>query len=220
MSQHPRRGDESSRRATPGRGGPGRPPVTSHAELAEIGMRLFRTRGFHATSIDDIAAAAGVSRRTFFRYFPSKPDLVWGDFEAAVDRLRADLGALPPDLPLMEAITRAVVEFNRIPQDQVTQHRQRMQLILQVPDLVAHSTLRYAIWRRAISDFAAGRLDLPPDHFLPQTIGHCALGASVAAYEQWLQNPTADLSPLLERGFGALSSGFGHHAASAGGARR
>jgi hypothetical protein len=48
------------------------------------------------TSIDDIAAAAGIGRRTFFRYFPSKADLVWGDFEAELVRMRACLARLDP----------------------------------------------------------------------------------------------------------------------------
>ena len=73
--------------AEPGR--PGRPPSTTHSDLEELCIALFVERGFDATSVDDIAAAAGIARRTFFRYYPSKADVVWGDFDAAVERMVA-----------------------------------------------------------------------------------------------------------------------------------
>ena len=58
----------------------GRPPVTSRAELERIALDLFIRQGFTETTLDDIAAAAGIARRTFFGYFSSKNDVVWGDF--------------------------------------------------------------------------------------------------------------------------------------------
>lgn len=187
----------------------GRPPVTSHAELERIGLELFTSQGFEATSVDDIAAAAGVSRRTFFRYFPAKADVVWGDFDAAVARMRQELAAMPDDIPLMEALRTAVVHFNHIPEEQVPYHRQRMSLILEVPEVIARSTLWYASWRHAVDEFAAARLGQDPEDLLPRTIGYCALGAAMAAYEQWLREENSSLPCLLEQGFRALAVGFG-----------
>lgn len=108
----------------------GRPPVTSHAALEQVGIELFATRGFERTSVDDIAEAAGVSRRTFFQDFPAKADVVWGDFDVAVERLRSHLAAMPADIGLMEAIRRAVVRFNHLEPAQRDPHRRRMTLIL------------------------------------------------------------------------------------------
>lgn len=186
----------------------GRPPATTHAELERIGLELFTTNGFEATSVDDIAAAAGVSRRTFFRYFPAKADVVWGDFDAAVARMRDELAAMPDDVPLIEALQVAVVRFNHVPLEQVPYHRQRMRLILEVPEVIARSTLWYATWRHAIAEFAAARLGQDPESLLPRTIGYCALGASLAAYEQWLREEDSSLPCLFERGFRALTVGF------------
>lgn len=56
----------------------GRRPSTSKEELAAIGIELFMEAGFDETSIDDIAEAADIARRTFFRYFPSKNEVAWG----------------------------------------------------------------------------------------------------------------------------------------------
>ena len=192
--------------------GKGRPPSTSHAMLEEIGIRLFTERGYDETSIDDIAAAAGIGRRTFFHYFPSKADLVWGDFEGELDRMRACLAALDPGLPMMEAVRQAVVDFNRLQPEQEVQHRRRLRLILGVPTLIANSTLQFAHWRKVLAEFAAQRLGQDPGDLLPRTIGHCALGASIAAYEEWLRDPGADLSVLLADAFGELAQGFaGEH---------
>ena len=68
--------------ATAVRGQPGRKRVTSRAELEQTAFALFAERGFEQTTVDEIAAAAGIGRRTFFRYFPSKNDVPWGAFEA------------------------------------------------------------------------------------------------------------------------------------------
>lgn len=199
----------------PATGRLGRPPLTTHATLGQVGIELFTTRGFEATSVDDIAAAAGISRRTFFRYFTSKADVVWGEFDAEVADLRADLAATPEDAPLMDALRSAVVRFNTVPAAHQTQHRRRLRLLLEVPDLIAHSTLRYAQWRRAVDEFAAARLGQDPEDLLPRTIGRCALGATLAAYEQWLREDDADLGSLIDQAFRALSVGFEQTAATA-----
>ena len=196
-----------------GRGGPGgragRRRVTSREELEQAAFDLFGRQGFDRTTVDDIAAAAGIARRTFFRYFPSKNDVPWGNFEAELDRMRARLKASPERTPLMDAIRVAVVDFNRIAPEQVPFHRRRMELILRTPALQAHSTLRYAAWREVIAEFAGERLGQPPDALAPRTIAYVALGVAVAAYEQWLESDGAELSELLDRAMRELAAAFG-----------
>src|ERR1700719_405028 len=111
----------------------GRPLATSRSELERVAYFLFDKHGFDETSIDDITAAAGIARRTFFRYYPSKFDLVWGDFDGELDRLRQWFGAAPPETPMMEAIHQAVLEFNRLPPGQETAHRRRRRLLAPAP---------------------------------------------------------------------------------------
>jgi mycofactocin system transcriptional regulator len=176
--------------------------------LEQIGIRLFLERGFDETSIDDIAAEASIGRRTFFRYFRTKADLVWGDFDAELDRMRACFAAMDDHLPMMQAVRQAVVEFNVLPSDQEDQHRRRLTLILGVPTLIAHSTLRFAQWREVVAGFAAGRLGVEPDDMLAAVVGHCALGASVGAYEAWLRDPSLDLGVALDAAFAQLAKGF------------
>ncbi|HEY5332011.1 MAG TPA: TetR family transcriptional regulator, partial [Solirubrobacterales bacterium] len=90
----------------------GRPPTTTHEQLESIALELFAERGFEQTTVDDIATAVGVGRRTVFRYFPSKNDMVWGGFEQVIERLRVHL-AEGDDLPLADALRRAPVLSNR-----------------------------------------------------------------------------------------------------------
>jgi mycofactocin system transcriptional regulator len=187
----------------------GRPPATSRADLERVAFALFEEKGFDAASVDDIAATAGIARRTFFRYYASKSDLVWGDFEDGLAQLRAHLAGVPSDVPLLWAIHDAVIAFNALPPGQEDAHRRRMTLILGVPTLLATSTLRFAQWRRVIAEFAADRLALAPGDLLPTLIGYAALGASLAAYELWLSNEAADLAELLDQALSQLATGFG-----------
>lgn len=193
----------------------GRQPSTSVAELSHVALRLFAERGFAETTVDDIAAACGIGRRTFFRYFPSKNDLPWGDFDALVERMGRYLHDTPPDVPLVEALREAIVEFNRFPPEVVEDHRRRMSLLLNVPTLVAHSTLRYATWRQAIAEYAAHRLGLHEDDMQPQVIAWACLAASLSAYEQWLKDEGSDLPTLLRSAFDILGSTFSAHPAGA-----
>jgi mycofactocin system transcriptional regulator len=186
----------------------GRRLCTSHQTLERVAFSLFEVKGFDRTSVDDIADAAGIGRRTFFRYYPSKNDLVWGDFEQELRTMRRWLDNCDPAMPMMTAIREAVIRFNRIDAGNEAAHRQRMMMILRVPTLFANSTLRFAAWRAVIVDFAAQRLGLSPTDLLPSVIGYSALGASIAAYEQWLMLDSADLPMLLNAAFSELAVGF------------
>ena len=189
-------------------GHPGRKRVTSRAELENTAFGLFAARGFEHVTVDEIAAAAGIGRRTFFRYFPSKNDIPWGAFEAELDRMRARLKACPPEVPLMDAIRLALVDFNRVSPAQAPMHRRRMELIWRVPTLLAHSTLRFTAWREVIAEFVAERTGLRPGDLAPQAIAHAVLGVAVAAYEHWLDDRSADLGALLDDAMRQLDEAF------------
>ena len=194
--------------ALSGTGHPGRRRATSRAELEHAAFALFAAHGFDATTVDDIAAAAGIGRRTFFRYFPSKNDVPWGAFEDELDRMRVRLKACPPEVPLMDAIRLALIDFNRVAPDQVPLHRRRMELILRVPTLLAHSTLRFTAWRAVVAEFVAERTGRRPDDLAPQAIAHAVLGVSIAAYEHWLDDKHADLGTLLDNAMRELAAAF------------
>ena len=187
---------------------PGRPAVTTRLQLEQVALTLFTERGFEATTVGEIALTAGIGRRTFFRYFSSKNDAVWGEFEQGLADLRAHLAAVPPKQPLLDALREAVLGFNRFGPHELSWHRERMTLILSVPALQAHSTLRYAAWREVVADFASQRVGKPADSLLPQLIAHSCLGAAMTAYEQWLACPGSDLEQLLDQTLRALDGSW------------
>lgn len=187
---------------------PGRPSATSRGELERCALALFVQRGFEATTVEDIAAAAGIGRRTFFRYFASKNDVVWGDFEQGLADLRRRFSATRSDQPLLDALREAVLAFNRFDPAEVPWHRDRMALILHVPALQAHSTLRYAAWREVVAEFVGQRVGQPPAGLLPQLVAHVCLGAALAAYEQWLASPGSDLPSLLDEALRRLDGSW------------
>jgi TetR/AcrR family transcriptional regulator, regulator of mycofactocin system len=187
------------------RSNPGRPPSTTREGIEVVALGLFEERGFDLTTVDDIAAAVGVGRRTLFRYFASKNDIAWGDFDWVMDRLRTALGETDAAVPLMEALRSGVVESNRYPAEQLPGLRIRMTLITRSPALQAHSALRYAEWRTVVAEWVATRLGVDPGDLVPQTIAHAALGTAMASFGRWVDHPGEDLYELLDSAFRSLA---------------
>lgn len=183
----------------------GRRRATAKSEIERVALTMFTERGFEDTTIADIASAVGIARRTFFGYFESKNDVVWGDFDGLLQAMEAWLAGAE-DLEPVTALRSAVMRFNRFDESVREVHRMRMALIVGVPALQAHATLRYADWRGVVARFFARRLGLAPDDLVPRLTGHLALGAAMTAYEHWLDHEGADLESLLGR---AVDIAFG-----------
>lgn len=178
--------------------------MTTVAEIEKAALEVIAERGFEDTPVEDIAAAAGISRRTFFRYFASKNDIPFGDFSALLEALEAWLTAEPDDRPIIEVIADGVMRFNRVHSDGSVAHRERMRLIMHTPSLRANAALRQDEWVDVLARYAASRLGAPADSLGPRVIAHLSLGASNAAYEQWLADERADLGELVARAFAAI----------------
>jgi len=189
--------------STSNRTGAGRPVVTSHSEIERVAFKLFAEKGFVGTTLDDIACVVGIGRRTLLRYYRSKNDIPWGQFDDTLDGFRDILHSFD-DRPLHEAVHLAVIEFNRFPEEAMAEHRTRMRLILTTPELQAHSVLRYADWRALIAEYVGNRTNSDPSALLPQMASHVALALSMAGYGEWLAHEDADLTTVLERTLSTL----------------
>lgn len=186
----------------------GRPPGTSARELEVIALKLFAEQGFHETTVDQIAAAAGITKRTFFRYYDAKSDVLWNEFDHEVETIRALLAAMPEDVPVMEAVRRAVLEANHYRAEDVPELRMRMSLLSTVPDLAASATIHYDAWERAVAAFVARRAGQPIESLYPLVVGRSVLAACRAAYERWSARADADLTVYLNAGLRALAAGL------------
>lgn len=165
-------------------------------------------RGFAAVTVDDIAAAAGIGRRTFFRYFPSKNDLLWGDFDALLEVFRSDLDAAPESMGIVQAVHAGVRRFNELPDTERERHRHRMRLLLEEPELIQHSSVRYAAWRGVIAEFVARRVGAVEESVVPQAVSWACLGISLSAYRQWVHEVDGDLLAAIDESFRGLRAVF------------
>jgi TetR/AcrR family transcriptional regulator, regulator of mycofactocin system len=186
----------------------GRPPGTSRRALELIALRLFTEQGFENTTIEQISAEAGVSKRTFFRYFSSKASVLWSEFDAEVDMIRSALAQVPADMPMLDAIRQAVVTANHYQAQDVPELRMRMNLISSAPALEASAAVHYDAWERAISDFAATRISQPAGSLFPLAVGRATLAVCRAAYERWSARADADLTVYLDAALVGLAAGF------------
>jgi mycofactocin system transcriptional regulator len=176
--------------------------------MEEIALRLFSEQGFEETTVDQIAAAAGVSRRTFFRYFDTKSDVLWNSFDTEVETIRALLAATPADLSIMEGVRRAVLAANRYRAQDVPELRMRMSLLNSVPELFASAAIHYDAWERAVVEFVARRSGQEADSLYPLAVGRAVLAACRAGYDRWAARADADLTVYLDAALRALAAGF------------
>jgi mycofactocin system transcriptional regulator len=180
----------------------------TRARIERAALDLFTRDGFEGVTIDEVAEVAGTSRRTYFRYFATKADAVWGDFSAHVDRLAALLRDSGSGQTVLASICDAYVEVNDYAPRDLPLLRQRMQLILTEPALLAHSQVRYADVDRVVAEYVALRTGTEPDELLPRLVATSTRAAATTAFEAWLTSPAFSLDKALRTAFDELASGF------------
>jgi TetR/AcrR family transcriptional regulator, regulator of mycofactocin system len=186
----------------------GRRRSTTPHQITDVAIELFAARGFAEVSVDDVARAAGISRRTLFRYYASKNAIPWGDFDNHLAHLRDLLDNVDPGMPPGEALRAALLAFNTFDESETARHRQRMRVILQTAELQAYSMTMYAGWREVIAGFVAQRSDCKTTELLPQTVAWTMLGVALSAYEHWLGDESVPLPVALGNAFDVAGAGL------------
>jgi mycofactocin system transcriptional regulator len=186
----------------------GRRRSTTPHDITDVAIELFTARGFADVSVDDVAHAAGISRRTLFRYYASKNAIPWGDFDTHLAHLRDLLDNVDPSVPLGEALRAALMAFNTFDASETIRHRQRMRVILQTAELQAYSMTMYAGWREVIAGFVARRSDAKTTDLLPQTVAWTMLAVALSAYEHWLADESVPLPVALGNAFDVMGAGL------------
>lgn len=156
----------------------------TRARLTRAAMTLFLERGFEATTIDDIAAMADVSRRSFFHYFASKEDVVAAWQEGAASALVAEIVARPADEPMLTAAENAIAAaVKRIdPAEAAAMSR----LKRDNPALRARDQLKYEKLERALADGLARRARTKSDQLKARLVAMIATGAMRVGGESWI----------------------------------
>jgi len=164
-----------------------RKKIETRLALARAAMRLFEERGYDATTVDDIAAAANVSRRTFFRYFSSKEEVFVIDPEGKLAALHVALADGPPDEPTVAALRRGILALAGVYfEPDLIRAEARVGLL---EPKVAAAALAYQVrWEDALAGEVAADLgvDLERDP-RPRIVAHATVAILRAGISTWLQ---------------------------------
>jgi AcrR family transcriptional regulator len=152
----------------------------TRAELQRHALRLFRDRGYAETTVDDIAAAAEVSRSTFFRYFGTKEDVVlFDDVDPVMDRMMA---AVPEGTPLLEALRSVLRDsFASLDGEARDLEEVRMELARTVPEVAAILQERNAFGIQQVAEMVGPATGRTPDDPEVMLFSGIVLGARRAA---------------------------------------
>ena len=179
--------------------------------LARAATRLFEERGYAATSVDDIAAAANVSRRTFFRYFAGKDEVLIVDPAGKLDALRSALEGGPPDEPTVAALRRGIRALATAYYDpELIRAEARLS---DVEPVMAAAALAYQVrWEDALArDVATDlRVDVETDP-RPRIVAHAVVAILRAAVASWLArggsgDPADEVVRTFDRSVPALEA--------------
>jgi AcrR family transcriptional regulator len=179
-----------------------------HAQVAEIVMDLVLEHGYEETTVDDICAAAEISRSTFFRYFPSKEDALFGGMTDAGERLRDAHVARPQDETAWVALRRALDPLNGHYNAEDARIKGLTRLMFSSPALTAYHRKKNARWHELLRTEIARRLGTDPaDTTDPRAdaVIAAALGCVEAALRAWSAHDRAPaLGETLDRAMGAI----------------
>jgi AcrR family transcriptional regulator len=208
LEDHPTPVPDSAERARPGLRE--RRKALTAAELEAAAYRLFGERGFDAVTVDDIAAEADVSRRTFFRYFASKEDVLLADHFVQLARLREAIATRPADEPIVTALRNALMSMT----SDFDQRKEivilRGRLMRDTPSLQARSLVHQKLWEEAMQEMVAERLGVDPVTDLrPGVVSAATLAAMRVAFTNWLvAGCDGDLIALTAEALDLLDGGL------------
>lgn len=164
----------------------GRPRRSSQRILEEAAAELFLEQTYAGTTIDQIAARAGVSRNTFFNYFPSKSDLLWVDFDETMARLGAELAAVDPDASATDAVRQAITAVAAShPADSVPWALTQYELMGTRDELQASGLARFMKHCAVLEAFVRTRLGESGGAVRSQAMAFAVLAAAAAAAGVW-----------------------------------
>ncbi|WP_260926728.1 TetR/AcrR family transcriptional regulator [Novosphingobium sp. 9] len=165
-------------------------------------MRLFLERGFEATTLDDIAAAADVSRRSLFHYFGSKEEIVFStkaDFPALVAEA---INRRPVEEPLLDMVENAFVELAQTHLSEAS--RDLARLIQDTPALSAGDQAKYEKFERVLAKALADRKERPQDDIECRVTAAAAIGILKLSTQAWLAAPETGPDTFGRAAFAAL----------------
>lgn len=177
------------------------------AEITEAAIQLLDERGFDETTVDDLAKAAGISARTFFRYFPSKEDVVFGELAPLGQEVRDALNVRPPEETPWQALRGALQVMVDLADADVARALRVTRIASSTPALRARNLEKHNDWAGLLAPLVAVRLDTGGDsHIRSEALVYSALACLDVALNTWAKNDgRRSLGELLDIAFDTLT---------------
>jgi AcrR family transcriptional regulator len=181
----------------------------ARADIADTALRLFYERGFEGVTVDEIVRTAGVSRRTFFRYFDTKEDALLADYPELNTRLTVTLDANIDEEPV-DAIRAGMHQMADWYIERSDAVLARSKVIRETPINLAARNLEFLTqWERAIANAVARQTGADPGDLLPRTGAAIIVAAFRAALTEWVRSAgTDDLHCLTDQALDLIEHGL------------
>jgi AcrR family transcriptional regulator len=187
-----------------------RKKARTRAAIREHALRLFREHGYAATTVEQIAAAADVSPATFFRYFPTKEDVVLQD-DMDILTLEA-LDAQSPDLSPIAAVRAAAAgAYAAMTPEDLERLAETTRLTMAVPEIRARALDELTRTIDEMGSVLAVRAGREPDDFAARVMAGALTGVIMAATIPWAMAPDLDMGEMFARidaGLAQLENGL------------
>jgi AcrR family transcriptional regulator len=176
--------------------------------IARAGHQLFAERGYHATTLPDIAAAADVSTRTIFAYFPSKEDILFSDFALMKDALAQALAERPDGKDTLETVRTFILSLHKVEESELDE---RLRFCIKSDEtLRSHLRARIAQLEEMIAPEIAKDLGAPPNDLRPHVVAASLTAAFLVLSERGGAKPTspADMAAAIDPVIDFLRAGL------------
>ena len=182
-----------------------RKKAKTRAAIRQHALALFMEQGYDATTVEQIAEAAEVSPATFFRYFPTKEDVVLqDDFDIVA---LAQMEAQPPELSPIAAFRAAATATRQLlTADAADAFAVTMQLTMSIPEIRARALDEFMRTADQISDAIARRTGSSPDDFAVRNAAGAIIGVVMAATMPWDAAAELDIEEMFDR----IDAGLAH----------
>jgi AcrR family transcriptional regulator len=185
-------------------------------DLAAAAMSLFATQGYEATTVDEIAAAAGVARRTFFRHFRSKEEAIFPDHDDTLVRVAAVLESADPHEHPLDTVCRGITEVLRMYAESPEMSVERYRLTREIPILREREIASVARYERLFTRYLLGHFDEAEQHgggddpLLAEVAASAVVAAHNHVLRRWLRaGGKGDVEAQLEHAFEVIKRSFG-----------
>ncbi|RKI75147.1 TetR family transcriptional regulator [Corallococcus sp. AB049A] len=180
----------------------GRWEPNARDRLAQAAMTLFQENGYDRTTVEEIAARAGLTERTFFRYFADKKEVLFGGSEALHERIVTCIADAPPGTAPLDAVAAALESMTPFFKDRRDHARARQSLLAVHAELRERELIKLASLASASAAALRKRGVTEPAASLA---GEAGIAVFKVAFERWLEDPKAqDLSRHLQLGLDEL----------------